>query len=147
VTCRLLCCSLLRCSVDLYALLLCGHRAECRNGRVSLVYRIVSLPSFIGASCSTHVLESVITTNSIHCANHFFPRLNHPWFDRSTQRQPTPLHRAREGRHDSGIVAMSLGILHISCAVIQGSHCSCAATKTSPEWTSYHCGERRSAWV
>ena len=78
VTCRLLCCSLLYCSVALYALLLCRHRAECRNERVSLVYRIVRFPSFIGASCSTHVLESVITTNRIHCANHFFPRLCQP---------------------------------------------------------------------
>jgi hypothetical protein len=32
--------------------------------RVSLVYRIARFPSFVGASCSTHVLESVITTNS-----------------------------------------------------------------------------------
>ena len=81
MTCRLLCCSLLCCSVALYALLLCGHRAECRKERVSLVYRIVRFPSFIGASCSTHVLESVITTNSIHCANHFFPAFVNPWFN------------------------------------------------------------------
>jgi hypothetical protein len=49
-----------------------------QNGRVSLVYRIVRFPSFIGASCLTHVLESVITTNRIHYANHFFPHLCQP---------------------------------------------------------------------
>jgi hypothetical protein len=42
MTCRLLCYSLVCCSVTLYALLLCGYRAECRNGRVSFVYRILS---------------------------------------------------------------------------------------------------------
>jgi signal transduction histidine kinase len=48
VTCRVLCCS-----VALLLCMLCGHRAGCINPRVSLIYRIVGVSSFIRASCST----------------------------------------------------------------------------------------------
>jgi hypothetical protein len=59
---------------------------------------MAKFPSFIGASCSTHVLESVITTNSIHCANHFFPRLRQPLVEPDQPSGiPTPLHPGRRG--------------------------------------------------
>ena len=50
--------------------------------RVSLVYRTGTF-LWIGASCSTHVSKSVITTNRIHCANPLLPCLINPWFDPS----------------------------------------------------------------
>ena len=75
MTYRLLYYSLLYCSIALYTLLLYRYRVEYRNERVSLVYRIVRFLSFIGASYLTYILELVIITNRIHCANYFFPYL------------------------------------------------------------------------
>lgn len=74
---------LLCCSAALYALWI---QSRLHTSRVSLVYRTVEFPSFIGASCSTEVtqLESLFITQLDQCATQTIFLTLKPLVTRST---------------------------------------------------------------